>query len=120
MGTRWLVGRDASRLAASNQKMAITLYSTRYCGYCRAAERLLIRKKMPYRLVDVTNDPTERARLVGRALGRRTVPVIFFGDQVIGGYAELKQMDSSGELDRRFQLMRAAIGTQRDVEPKGV
>lgn len=98
--------------------MAITLYSTRYCSYCRAAERLLNRKGMTYRLVDVTNDPKERARLIERALGRRTVPVIFFGDQVIGGYAELKQMDSSGELDRRFQLMGAAVGTKIDVQPK--
>jgi glutaredoxin 3 len=83
--------------------MAITLYSTTYCGYCRAAEGLLKRKGMKYRLIDVTNDPAARARLVERAHGRRTVPVIFLGEEVIGGYAELEQMDSSGELDRRIQ-----------------
>jgi glutaredoxin 3 len=89
-------------------RMQITMYSTTYCGYCRAAAALLERKGVAFELVDVTHDPAERSRLVKRAHGRRTVPVIFFDEEAIGGYAELKRMDVTGELDRRLSLAPAA------------
>jgi glutaredoxin 3 len=82
--------------------MRITVYSTTYCGYCRAAEALLERKSADFERIDVTNNPTERARLVKLAHGRRTVPVILFDEEVIGGYTELRRMEATGELDRRL------------------
>ena len=99
-----------NRQAADGIEIAvqITVYSTRSCGYCRAAEALLERKGVDFKLIDVTHNRAERARLVERAHGRRTVPVIFFGDDVIGGYAELSRMDATGELDRRLRLPDAA------------
>src|SRR4051812_22293644 len=72
--------------------MNITVYSTTYCGYCRAAEDLLRRRGIPFEKIDVTHDPATREQLVERAHGRRTVPVIFAGDEVIGGYTELAAM----------------------------
>ena len=82
--------------------MKITMYSTSYCGYCRAAEQLLRRNDIPFEVIDVTNDPKTRAELVERADGRRTVPVIFRGDEVIGGYTELAALVRSGEFFRRY------------------
>jgi glutaredoxin 3 len=81
--------------------MQVTVYSTTYCGFCVRAEDLLRRKGIAFTRVDVTNDPRMRDRLVERANGRHTVPVIFFGDEAIGGYRELAALAVSGELDRR-------------------
>jgi glutaredoxin 3 len=88
--------------------MSVTVYSTTYCGYCRAAEDLLRRQNIPFEKIDVTNDPATREALVARANGRRTVPVIFHGDEVIGGYVELAAMIRSGEFERRFPRRDAA------------
>jgi glutaredoxin 3 len=78
------------------------MYSTTYCGYCRRAEELLRRRGIPVETIDVTDDLSARAALVRRAEGRRTVPVIFIDDQLIGGYQELAALAASGELDRRL------------------
>jgi glutaredoxin 3 len=78
------------------------MYSTTYCGYCRRAEELLRRRGVPVETIDVTDDLSARAALVRRAEGRRTVPVIFIDDQLIGGYQELAALAASGELDRRL------------------
>jgi glutaredoxin 3 len=88
--------------------MSVKMYSTTYCGYCRAAENLLRRHDIPFEVVDVTGDHATREALVERANGRRTVPVIFHGDEVIGGYVELAALIKSGEFDRRWPRAKAA------------
>jgi glutaredoxin 3 len=83
--------------------MTVTVYSTSYCGFCHRAEGLLRQRGIPFTRVDVTNDPRMRDELVDRAHGRRTVPVIFFDDEPIGGYRELAILDATGELARRVE-----------------
>jgi glutaredoxin 3 len=78
--------------------MPVTLYTTRYCGYCHLAEDLLRRHAIPFQAIDVTGDHAARAALVKRANGQRTVPVIFHGDNLIGGYTELAAKLASGGL----------------------
>jgi len=82
--------------------MRVTVYGTDHCSYCRRAEALLAGKGIPYRYLDVTDDPEARADLLDLAKGRRTVPVIVLDDEVIGGYRELVALGASGELDRRL------------------
>jgi glutaredoxin 3 len=84
--------------------MLVTVYSTKYCGYCRMAEQLLILHAIPYEIVDVTGDRAAREALVSRAHGRRTVPVIVAGDWVIGGYTELASLAARGDLRARLGL----------------
>jgi glutaredoxin 3 len=88
--------------------MEVVVYSTTYCGFCRRAEELLRRKKIPFTSIDVTGDYAVRDELVDRAHGRRTVPVIFIDGDPIGGYRELAAMNASGELDRRVARAAAA------------
>jgi glutaredoxin 3 len=76
----------------------VTIYTTSSCGYCRRAEDLLRKRGVAFRKIDVTSDWRAREELVERANGRRTVPVIFFDDQVVGGYVELAALDARGEL----------------------
>lgn len=77
--------------------LPVQVYTTRMCGYCFAAKRLLAKRGVPFEEVDVTTDREARARLV-EATGRRTVPQIFIGGTPIGGYAELAALDESGRL----------------------
>lgn len=77
----------------------IILYTTDFCGYCRAAKQLLLRKGLDFVEVDVGSDHQLRIEMVQRAGGRRTVPQIFIDDAPIGGYQELAQLDCDGRLD---------------------
>ena len=76
----------------------IIIYTTVSCPYCVQAKRLLDRKGVPYSEIDVTRDPERRNAMI-QASGRRTVPQIFIGEQSIGGFDELYELEQSGALD---------------------
>jgi glutaredoxin 3 len=78
----------------------VEVYGTRSCGYCRRAEDLLERNRIPFTKIDVTGDADARAALIERSGGRRTVPVIFIDGQAVGGYRELAALLESGKLSR--------------------
>jgi glutaredoxin 3 len=48
--------------------------------------------------IPVDEQPEQRAEMV-RITGRTSVPQIFVGDTHVGGYADLAELDLSGELD---------------------
>ncbi|MFZ2018122.1 MAG: glutaredoxin 3 [Methyloceanibacter sp.] len=77
----------------------ILLYSTQYCGYCRAAKNLLRAKGLEFQEVDVGFDPSRRAEMVERAGGLRTVPQIFIHGRHVGGYDELAALEREGKLN---------------------
>lgn len=80
----------------------VTIYTTRVCGYCVAAKRLLGQRGIAYEEVDVTGDDAKRAWLV-ESTGRRTVPQIFIAGDPIGGFDELAALDRSGELKKKME-----------------
>ena len=77
----------------------IVLYTTPFCGYCRAAKRLLTDKALDFEEVDVSSDHDKRAEMIGRARGARTVPQIFIHGRHVGGYDELAMLEHEGKLD---------------------
>jgi glutaredoxin 3 len=77
----------------------VEIYTTPICPYCHAAKRLLDRKGVAYREIDVSHDPDLRAAMVQRAKGRRTVPQIFVGNVHVGGSDDLHALDHAGKLD---------------------
>lgn len=85
---------------AETRPQQVVIYSTPSCGYCVMAKRLLDRKGASYQEVDVSRERHLRAEMVGRAGGRMTVPQIFIGDQHVGGYTDLAELDRRGQLDR--------------------
>jgi glutaredoxin 3 len=87
----------------------IVVYTTPFCGYCSAAKRLLASKGAEFAEVDVMMDAERRAEMMERSGGRRTVPQIFIGERHIGGYDDLSELDSSGELD---ELLSASSNSQ--------
>ena len=76
----------------------VTLYTTTYCGYCRAAKGLLQKRQIPFQEIDLTGDDAGRVALVERTGGQTTVPQIFIGDEAIGGFTDLRALDQSGKL----------------------
>ena len=77
----------------------VEIYTTPFCGYCAMAKRLLDRKGVAYREIDVSADPSLRTAMVQRANGRRTVPQIFIGATHVGGSDDLHALDHAGKLD---------------------
>jgi glutaredoxin 3 len=78
---------------------SVTIYTTPFCGFCHSAKRLLAKKGVKFEEIDVSFDPAQRAEMVRRAGGRRTVPQIFIGTRHIGGCDDLYGLDAKGELD---------------------
>ena len=77
----------------------VEIYTTPICPYCNAAKRLLDRKGVTYREIDVSRDAALRQAMVQRANGRRTVPQIFVGSTHVGGSDDLHALDHAGKLD---------------------
>ena len=77
----------------------VEIYTTQTCPYCHAAKRLLSKKGVSYREIDVSRDPGLREAMTRRANGRRTVPQIFVGEVHVGGSDDLHALDHAGKLD---------------------
>jgi glutaredoxin 3 len=77
----------------------ILLYTTPFCGYCHAAKRLLGRKALDFEEVDVSFDAEQRAEMIQRAMGLRSVPQIFIHGRHVGGYEELAALEREGKLE---------------------
>ncbi|KFI33416.1 glutaredoxin [Haematobacter missouriensis] len=77
----------------------IEIYTTPTCPYCAAAKRLLGKKGVAYREIDVSRDPDLRSAMTRRAGGRHTVPQIFIGDVHVGGSDDLHALEAAGRLD---------------------
>jgi len=84
----------------------ILMYSTRVCPYCIRAEQLLAKKGIAPDQIEkirVDEHPEQRAEMM-RITGRRSVPQIFIGEQHVGGFDDLAELDAAGELE---PLLRA-------------
>jgi glutaredoxin 3 len=82
----------------------IEIYSTASCPYCVAAKNLLKSKGLEWSEVRVDTDLAQRATMLARSGGARTVPQIFINDQHVGGYDELVAADRSGKLAQLLEL----------------
>lgn len=78
----------------------VVMYSTGFCGYCQRARNLLERKGIALREIKIDEDMQERATMLSKSGGRRTVPQIFIGERHVGGFDDLAALDRSGELDK--------------------
>lgn len=77
----------------------VTVYSKVPCPYCVAAKNLLSQRGIPYTEIDMTGaDPEEFQTLVKRS-GMRTVPQIFQGERLIGGFDSLSKLDAQDKLE---------------------
>ena len=76
----------------------ITMYSGPLCNFCEAAKRLLVRNNLKFREIDISTKDGLREEMIQKSNGKRTIPQIFFDEDHIGGYQELRALEKSGEL----------------------
>jgi len=69
------------------------------CAFCDAAKRLLAKKNIPYKEINVALDEVKREEMLKKSNGKRTIPQIFIEDFHVGGYVELRALEKKGELD---------------------
>ena len=77
----------------------VEIYTTPWCGYCRAAKSLLTRKGVAFEEIDLRSEPSRREEMLGRSNGGYTVPQIFIGATHVGGSDELHALERVGKLD---------------------
>ena len=77
----------------------VTVYSKDYCPYCDRAKALLKSKGVAFEAIELQDHPGEFEKLKART-GLMTVPQIFVGEKLIGGYSDMAELDREGELDK--------------------
>ena len=77
----------------------VTVYMGPMCSFCDAAKRLLTRKNIPYKEINIALDEVKREEMLKKSNGKRTIPQIFIEDYHVGGYEELRALEKKGELD---------------------
>jgi glutaredoxin 3 len=86
-------------MSSKRNQAEILMYTKDYCPYCVAAKNLLTQKGVSFTEVDVTRDEAKFNEMLTRSAPRRTVPQIFIGGQGIGGFDDMKKLDSEGRLE---------------------
>lgn len=79
----------------------VTIYTKESCPYCQMAKQLLTGKGVPFTEINLEDKPDELMALKQRT-GMRTVPQIFIGDELVGGFSELRELESSKQLDAKL------------------
>ena len=77
----------------------ITMYSGPLCNFCEAAKRLFLRNNLKFEEIDISSKDGLRDEMIKKANGKRTIPQIFFNDEHIGGYQELRDLEKNGTLE---------------------
>ena len=77
----------------------ITMYTGPLCNFCEAAKRLFVRNNLKFKEIDISTKDGLREEMIQKSNGKRTIPQIFFDNDHIGGYVELRELEKKGELD---------------------
>ena len=81
----------------------ITIYTGPLCNYCEAAKRLLVRNNPPYKENNIATVDGAMDEMIKKANGKRTIPQIFFDDQHIGGYDDIRALEKENKLQEMLK-----------------
>lgn len=76
----------------------VTVYTKDNCPYCVAAKALLTQRGIPFKEIHISPDNDAEYKALQARSGMRTVPQIFHGDKLIGGFDSLSKLDSQDSL----------------------
>ena len=77
---------------------SVTIYTGPLCNYCDAAKRLLTRNKIKYKEINIATVEGAMDEMIKRANGKRTIPQIFFDEQHMGGYDDVRALEKENRL----------------------
>lgn len=75
----------------------VTIYDTELCTTCWSVQSLLDTREIPYEHVVVVEDSDEHRELSQRT-GMETLPQVFVGNVLLGGYEEVAVAAEAGML----------------------
>lgn len=76
----------------------VTVYTMEYCPYCLRAKQLLSQRGIAFKEISVPMDDDAQWDALYKRSGLKTMPQIFAGDRLIGGYTELAALDQKDSL----------------------
>ena len=76
----------------------VSVYTMEYCPYCMMAKRLLTRRGIEFEEILVPDDDEAQWNALYTRSGMRTMPQIYHGERLIGGYQELSILDGQDQL----------------------
>ncbi len=76
----------------------VTVYSDEICTLCHSVENLLNAREIPYEKVMVHEGTDAYEELVART-GMKSLPQVFIGSLLLGGYQETLGADQAGMLE---------------------
>ena len=76
----------------------VTIYTGPLCNYCDAAKRLLARNDIEYKEINIATVKGAMEEMIKKANGKRTIPQIFFNEEHIGGYDEVRALEKENKL----------------------
>ena len=79
-------------------KPMVEVFTMQSCPYCVRAKELLKTRGVPFREILVPMDDDAQWDALEKRSGLKTMPQIFQGNQLIGGYNDLAKLDSQDEL----------------------
>ena len=77
---------------------SVTIYTGPLCNFCDAAKRLLARNNVEYKEINIATVDGAMDEMITKANGKRTIPQIFFDDQHIGGYDDVRALEKENKL----------------------
>ena len=77
---------------------SVTIYTGPLCNYCEAAKKLLARNSVEYKEINIATTDGAMDEMITKANGKRTIPQIFFDDQHIGGYDDVRALEKENKL----------------------
>ena len=79
------------------------MYTGPLCNFCDAAKRLFERNNLSYKEIDISTKDGLRDEMIKKANGKRTIPQIFFDEDHIGGYQELRALEKDNKLKDKLK-----------------
>ena len=77
----------------------VEIYTTDSCPYCTRAKNLLADKGIEFTEHDLEGNRDKMREMLKRCR-QKTVPQIFIDNNHIGGYEEMADLESAGQLDQ--------------------
>ena len=81
----------------------IIIYTGPFCNYCDAAKRLLTRNNATFKEINIATVDGAKEEMIKKANGKMTIPQIFFDDQHIGGYDEVRVLEKENKLQEMLK-----------------
>ncbi len=79
-------------------KTEVTIYTMINCPYCMRAKALLKSRDVNFAETLVAHEDRAKWDELEKRSGMRTMPQIFYGEKLIGGYTELAALDQHDGL----------------------